>query len=81
MKPGYIQIVNDLHSLESHIATAYIHSNEISDDERNQIADELAFVTYEIRRQFELTSALYITSESKAERSYQQKFGEMHEKL
>lgn len=76
MKPGYIQIVNDLHSLESLIATAYIHSNEISDDERNQIADKLAFVTYEIRRQFELTSAVYINSESKAERSYQKQFGD-----
>jgi len=76
MKPGYLQIVNDLHRLENLIASAYIHSNEISDAEQNQIADELAFVTYEIRRQFELTSAVYITSESKAERSYQKQFGD-----
>lgn len=74
MKPSIEQIMKDINSLQETVraydaARKQLDKNE-SDEGKRILSDRLAYLTYEIRQTYELTSRYFFVAETNAHEKY-----------
>ena len=79
MEPTVSKIFEDVNRLEELMSELYLRKKKNPTDiakDQKELSDCLAFVVYEIRRKYELTSGLYCVSEHMAYERYRSEYGE-----
>lgn len=67
-------IMSDMNALAERVRNTDVEQLDYTD--RVILSNELAYLTYEIRRKYKLYSDVYIVAEDKAAKRYARKYGE-----
>ena len=72
MKPTMEQIMKDINSLQETVRAA--EKQRESDEGKKILSDRLAYLTYEIRRKYKLTSQYFFVAECAAQKKYEKEY-------
>jgi len=75
MKPTMEQIMKDINSLQETVkAYDAAEKQRESDEGKRILSDRLAYLTYEIRRKYKLTSGYFFVAECAAQKKYEKEY-------
>ena len=78
MKPTMEQIMKDINNLQETVKAYDAAERNFDEHERSEgkeiLSDKLAYLTYEIRRKYELTSRYFFISETRAQNKYEKEY-------
>lgn len=78
MKPTMEQIMKDINSLQETVRAYDAAEKQLSERESDEgkriLSDRLAYLTYEIRRKYKLTSQYFFISECSAQKKYEKEY-------
>lgn len=74
MRPTSERIIEDLQRLQDTIRIA--GDNPLNDSGKRTLSEISAYINYEIRRKYDLTSLYWCVSEDKAAHRYKDEYGE-----
>lgn len=80
MKPTMEQIMKDINSLQETVRAYDAAEKQLdkreSDEGKRILSDRLAYLTYEIRRKYDLTSGYFLVAECSAQKKYDERHDE-----
>lgn len=78
MKPTMEQIMKDINSLQETVRAYDAAEKQLSERESDEgkriLSDRLAYLTYEIRRKYKLTSQYFFVAECAAQNKYEKEY-------
>lgn len=78
MKPTIEQIMKDINSLQETVRAYDAAEKQLgereSDEGKRILSDRLAYLTYEIRRKYKLTSQYFFIAECAAQKKYDERY-------